>query len=33
MDDALVLGDYLPVSFKTRSEQEYLVFLLEALES
>lgn len=33
MDDALELGSYLPVSFKTRSEQEYVAFLWDAFES
>ena len=33
MEEALELGDYLPVSFKTRSEQEYLAFLWDAFQS
>lgn len=33
MDEALELGDYLPVSFKTRSEQEYVAFLWDAFQS
>lgn len=33
MDEALELGDYLPLSYKTRSEQEYIQFLWEAFES
>ena len=33
MEDALELGNYLPLSFKTRSEEEYLRFLWEAFES
>ncbi len=33
MDDALELGSYLPVSFKTQSEQEYMVFLWDAFQS
>ena len=30
MDEALELGDFLPLSFKTRSEQEYIAFLWDA---
>ena len=33
MDEALGLADYLPVSFKTLSEQEYISFLWEAFET
>jgi hypothetical protein len=33
MDEALELGSYLPVSFKTRSEQEYVAFLWDAFQS
>lgn len=33
MEEALELGDYLPLSFKTRSEQDYIRFLWEAFES
>ncbi|HLO97168.1 MAG TPA: hypothetical protein VK171_01125 [Fimbriimonas sp.] len=33
MDEALELGNYLPVSFKTRSEQEYVAFLWDAFQS
>jgi len=33
MDDALSLNDYLPASFKTVSEQEYVRFLWDAFES
>jgi len=33
MEEALELGSYLPLSFKTRSEQEYIQFLWEAFES
>lgn len=33
MDEALELGDYLPVSFKTQSEQEYVAFLWDAFQS
>ena len=32
MDEALDLADYLPVSFKTPSEQEYISFLWEVFE-
>jgi len=32
MDEALQLNDYLPLSFKTESEQEYIQFLWEAFE-
>ena len=33
MDEAVELGDYLPLSFKTRSEQEYIAFLWEAFDT
>lgn len=33
MDDALELANYLPLSFKTESEQEYIKFLWDAFES
>lgn len=33
MDEALELGSYLPVSFKARSEQEYVAFLWDAFQS
>ena len=33
MDEALQLLEYLPFSFKTQSEQEYIKFLWEAFES
>ena len=33
MEEAAELGNYLPLSFKTRSEQEYLAFLWDAFES
>ena len=33
MDEALQLADYLPLSFKTTTEQEYIQFLWEAFES
>ena len=33
MEDAYELENYLPVSFKTSSEQEYLTFLWEAFET
>ena len=32
MDDALDLAEYLPVSFKTPSEQEYIAFLWATFE-
>ena len=32
MEEALELGNYLPLSFKTPSEQEYIAFLWEAFE-
>ena len=32
MNDALDLADFLPISFKTPSEQEYISFLWEAFE-
>ncbi|MES2580507.1 MAG: hypothetical protein V4552_08170 [Pseudomonadota bacterium] len=33
MDDALELAGYLPVSFKSRSEEEYIAFLWDAFQS
>lgn len=33
MDEALELGRFLPVSFKTRSEEEYVAFLWDAFQS
>lgn len=33
MEEALELGNYLPLSFKTRSEQEYIQFLWETFET
>jgi hypothetical protein len=33
MDEALELATYLPVSFKTRSEEEYIAFLWDAFQS
>lgn len=33
MEDALGLGNYLPISFKTRSEEDYVRFLWESFES
>jgi hypothetical protein len=33
MEEALELSNYLPLSFKTRSEQDYIQFLWEAFES
>jgi len=27
MEEAAELGNYLPISFKTKSEQEYIAFL------
>ena len=33
MEEAAELADYLPLSFKTESEQEYIQFLWEAFES
>lgn len=33
MEDALALADYLPLSFKTESEQEYIEFLWDAFQS
>ena len=32
MDEAFELADYLPISFKSRSEQEYISFLWETFE-
>lgn len=32
MDEAFYLADYLPASFKTSSEQEYIAFLWESFE-
>ena len=33
MEESLELGNYLPLSFKTPSEQEYIAFLWDAFES
>ena len=33
MDDAFELTDFLPVSYKSRSEEEYIAFLWSAFES
>lgn len=33
MDEALELANYLPVSFKSRSEEEYVAFLWDAFQS
>ena len=33
MEEAAELGNYLPVSFKTRSEQDYISFLWEAFQT
>jgi hypothetical protein len=33
MEDAFELGNYLPLSFKTRSEQDYIAFLWDAFET
>jgi len=33
MEEASELGNYLPLSFKTKSEQEYIQFLWEAFQS
>lgn len=33
MDEALTLGDYLPLSFKSASEQAYVAFLWDAFQS
>jgi len=33
MDEALELGSYLPLSFKTKSEEEYIQFLWHAFQS
>lgn len=33
MEEALELGNYLPLLFKTQSEQDYIRFLWEAFES
>ena len=33
MEEAVELGSYLPVSFKTPSEQEYIAFLWDAFET
>lgn len=33
MDEALELGGYLPVSFKTKSEEQYVEFLWDAFQS
>jgi hypothetical protein len=33
LDDVAALGDYLPLSFKTRSEQDYVSFLWDTFEA
>ena len=33
MEEATELGNYLPLSYKTRSEQDYIAFLWDAFES
>lgn len=33
MEEAAELGNYLPLSFKTRSEQDYIAFLWDAFEA
>jgi len=33
MDEAAELGNYLPLSFKTRSEQEYIAFLWDVFDT
>ncbi len=33
MEEAAQLGNYLPLSFKTRSEQDYIAFLWDAFET
>lgn len=33
MEEAAELGNYLPLTFKTRSEQEYIAFLWDAFET
>ena len=33
MEEAAELGSYLPISFKTTSEQEYIAFLWDAFET
>ncbi len=33
MEEAAELGNYLPLSFKTRSEQDYIAFLWDAFET
>lgn len=33
MDEAASLGDYLPLSFKSPKEQEYITFLWDAFET
>ncbi len=33
MEEAAELGNYLPISFKTESEQKYIEFLWDAFES
>lgn len=33
MDDALPIMEHLPLSFKTRSEQDYIAFLWGAFET
>ena len=33
MEEAIELGNYLPISFKTQSEQDYIAFLWDAFET
>lgn len=33
MEEAAELGNYLPLSYKTRSEQDYIAFLWDAFET
>jgi hypothetical protein len=33
MDDALALGDYLPISFRSEGEEKYIAFLWDAFET
>jgi hypothetical protein len=33
MEEAAELGNYLPLSFKTRSDQDYIAFLWNAFET
>lgn len=33
MDDALILNDYLPISFGTETEQDYIAFLWDAFKT